>query len=187
MTHFMQKRLWRYLALLILPTMISAGLCWVWYAIFFCGNINVGKADETSHTNSFLPSLAVLHSLVIALVFQQIWQEYRTVQQCIRSKDHQGFVQCQQERIPGLIHLALVVLTLSVLGQTMLTHYTNPWAGIDHLFQWSFLLLLLWEVAIILDNPSLSMKYMGEVPEEWVGGEQKNERIVARNNQKDRR
>ena len=69
----------------------------------------------------------------------------------------------------------------------MLTHYTNPWAGIDHLFQWSFLLLLLWEVAIILDNPSLSMKYMGEVPEEWVGGEPKNERIVARNNQKDRR
>ena len=162
----------QFLPLLVKPTLMSIGICLLWYYVFYRYNISVLEADESAFTDSLIPTLAVFHAIVASVVLSKVWNEYTFVKRCIRKDDVEAFRDCLHERIPRAIHLLLLVWSVLIQAATLVLHWQSPGAGIFANFCIAFTLVLYWEVATNLDNPHKAVWYTNQIPKEWLEPEQ---------------
>ncbi len=86
----------------------------------------------------------------------------------ILKRDKETFLCYRDDRIPIMIHLLILVMSLPVLIIISLLEYKSAWTGTTCVFFVSFALSLYWVVVTELQNPSKSLWFVERVPDEWL-------------------
>ncbi|HEY0010452.1 MAG TPA: hypothetical protein VGB97_00890 [Candidatus Paceibacterota bacterium] len=172
MRHEILPHLW----LLVKPCIASALLGLTWYFVFFKNGIHFAKGDMSVFTDAGIPVLAAFHTFMAAFVVSKVWKEHTEITMFCRSKDYEGFRRIIDNRIPMTIHLLLGTLALIIQLLVMLLDYERADAGIALTCSVSFVLVLYWQVATNLDDPSAGVWYVKHIPPSWLNGEEEEKR-----------
>ena len=153
--------------LLVRPFITSTLICLLWYGMFVCG-VHIPESDESTFTDTVVPTLAMFHALFGAQVVNKALEEYQLVKQCIRKNKRAQFKDCMQDRMSRAVLLLLFVLSVLVQGSLLAVHWDSVIAGLLANFCVAFALTLVWEVATNLDNPRKAIWYINIIPKEWM-------------------
>jgi hypothetical protein len=158
----------QHVRMIVVPAVVSLSLAiGLWYGIFFRLGLGLLESDESVFTDAIIPTLAMFHAIVAGGVLNKVWEEYKIVRHCVKTKDKDTFMKCRDDRIPLAIHLLLGSLSLIIMALVMMLHYDSAGAGIASTFSVAFVLTLYWEVATNLDNPFKGAWYVNQIPKEW--------------------
>ena len=162
------KRFWVYLKLLIRPICVGSLMSCAWYYFFFLTGLSFLEADESAFTDVIIGLLGMFHAIIAGGILNKVWGEAQKARHCIRVGDRETFVECKDDRIPGVIHLLLGSMSLIIQAHVMMIHFVGAFGGIASSFSMAFVLTLYWEVATSLDDPLSDVWDMGEIPPDWL-------------------
>jgi hypothetical protein len=159
-----------HLKLFVKPLLFGILSALIWYRFFYL-KIYFAEEDESAFTDCIIPTCFMFHALIAALVLTKVWDEYKMVRQCVRTKDRDSFRRCKDDRIPMAIHMLLGTLSFIGAVLVMLIYHREVLAGVASNFSVAFILTLYWEVSTNLDDPFRGVWYVGQVPPEWFKDE----------------
>ncbi len=146
-------------------SLVSTGL---WFLIRFLGLGHFIQGDETALSGGTIAFLGVIYALLAAFTTANVWSQWVAIEEAVKTKDHQKFLQSKDKRIPGTLKLLLLMLSVFLVVGFYLLYFRNPLPGGFSIFAVTMAVSAVWVVIMDLDDP-LTGIWNVEVPREWGG------------------
>lgn len=159
--------IFRHCCLVIKPLAISAFTTALWYffkGYFFCFD----KCDEAVIVGAAVSTLGVAYGVLAAVIFGSVWSRFRKIAILTLKDDREGFLLIRDERVPLIVHIFLVSLSIAIVSIMMLVDYRNVESGAVTISILTFTLALCWFMLAELEEPAKSPWFEDRIPEEWM-------------------
>jgi hypothetical protein len=160
----------RHVWLCFQPFVVAIVMVMLWRWLWQNG-YHLCKEDEVALTGGITAVLVLAYGITAALAFNSVWEKYRKVMACVlphRPDDKRTFLLYRDEKLPVIIHLYLLFLSLLLLAMIMMINYKEELSGIMSIFSASFVITLYWVVMVQLENPAKSPWLAERVPKDWL-------------------
>ncbi len=142
--------MWKYVALLIRPTMIGAIAAFLWY--LFRDSIGIDPADkEVYQWWPILPS--AVHGVLIGLFVYKVTSQNQRLLQAKALENWKQFKENECLRIHKIIKGVFALFSFIFFVVFLLYPFASAKTGIVFTWLTMFILYLMWEVATELDDP----------------------------------
>ncbi len=138
----------------------------IWYHLFYQFDVHIVKDDEDVLLGA-LSFFGIWHAIVAGLIITKVWTEYVETTKAIYDQDKKKFQQLMGCRIPLVVRMFLLILSLIIQLLFSVWCYETWWSGIGITFFIALVLVMFWEVAYNLDNPLKAVWYKELVPLDW--------------------
>ncbi len=156
------------LKMLALPLPFTVACTYIWYYIFYLKDITLDPKLEAITTAGWIPLLSILYSLLVAMILNQLWGEYKAMRMAVKNYDLELFMNLQDEQLSPLVHTLMVVISLAVLFAFMVLQYTDVYSGAIFVSSVAYLFSLIFFVVIEIDDPSIGTWVIKSIPKEWL-------------------
>ncbi len=156
------------LKMLALPLPFTLACVYIWYYIFYLNHITLDAKLEVIATAGWIPLLSILYSLLVAMILNQLWTEYKAIRMAVKNYDLETFMNLQDEQLSPLVHTLMLVISFAVLVAFMLLQYTNAHSGAIFISSVAYLFSLIFFVVVEIDDPSTGTWFIKTIPKEWL-------------------
>jgi len=164
------KRKWRSFtrhSLILLEPLIVSGLVTGGWIYLRSNGYHLSHEDGETLSVAIVNTLAIIFSLIAAVVLATVWDNYRKIVIAVLREDKESFLLYRDERIPTLMYLLLGAFSLPLILVIGLLEWRHLWSGIIGVSSVSFAVSLVWSVAFELQHPQKSPWVAERVPSEW--------------------
>ena len=140
----------KYLKLLIRPLVIGFISSFIWF--FIHKKIEFQKMDEGIFELLF-GVIGIAHGMIASFQIEKVANQQNALNQALETKNENLFVETQCLKINPIIKFLLLVFSLIFFIIFLLFPFTSEYSGFLVVFITIFILYLLWEVAVELDDP----------------------------------
>ncbi len=154
--------------MLIVPLPFTIGVTFVWYDIFYVNNIDLNPKLEVIATAGWIPLLSILYSLLVAIVMNQLWTEYKALRMAVKNYDLETFMNLRDEQMSPLVHTLMAVVSGAVLFAFMLLKYPDAMSGIACIGSVAYLFSIIFFVMVEIDDPCSGTWFIKSIPTEWL-------------------
>jgi len=153
-----------------LPTIL---MVWMWYTFVYRNHIFIPKEDREILITGAIPGLYILYSLMTAVLFASVYNEYKDARKAMRRNDMRSFMELRLEEISPLLHVMAAVVAMVILSAFMFLEYSSAqWGGVVIGAQ-TFVFALLCYVLYELDDPCYGFWVLKSIPKEWIEADPK--------------
>lgn len=166
--------------------MILGGLCslvpsCIFYYIIVPNHWNILIEDDVEVR---LSRMWWLFSLVVGLTFKRALDSQSEVRAATRLNDEKTFQKEYFKKISKAIDAAMGMISFYILWIEMRIAYENPSEGAQIIFITFFMMFILRQFTMGMNDPSNSILYHREIPEEWIKNAEKIEADFEESQQK---
>lgn len=142
--------MWKYLRLLVLPSVIGTVAAIAWYMLRDWLGINPSDRDIFQ---SWVALPSVVHGLIAGALISKVNEQNQKLIQALDLKNWQQFKEYEHLRIHPVIKLLLATFSLIFFFMFVLYPFVSIRTGVIIMWATMFILYLLWQVATELDDP----------------------------------
>lgn len=143
-------KMFKYLKLLLRPLIIAFIGSILWF--FIHKKIEFSKEDEGVF-ELLLGMVGIAHSVIASFQIQKVANQQDLMYQALQIKNKELFLQMECLRIDPIIKFLLFIFSVIFFIVFLLFPFKEIYSGIIVVFITIFVLYLLWEVAVELDDP----------------------------------
>jgi len=155
--------------LLIKPSIIGISTATLWFISRLKFGLFADKADEGLMASGTIAFLFFVYGLMAAFIMAKVWTEWRDMEDAVRNKDEQKFLDLKDQRIPRTLRILLITFSMFIIISFFIAGFQNIIKGAFSLFAVSFMLATVWEILMDLDDyftGEWNIK-MESLPGEW--------------------
>lgn len=156
------------LALLVLPTLPTAGSTAFWYCVLYSKQRFFGERMEGIVTAAWIPTFGILYSILVGLIMATVWSEYKAMRAAVKRYDLDAFIDLCDEEISPLVHAMMFILSGSILLAFMSLPYPTWKCGMILVSTTSYLFCLIYMVVREIDDPCDGIWFIRSIPAEWL-------------------
>jgi hypothetical protein len=164
------KRVWRsfrrHTLLVLQPLGVTGFVLIIWIQLRSLG-IHLAEEDLETMTVAIINTLAIIFSLIYAVVVSTIWENYRKIGLCILREDKETFLLYRDERIPIVMYLLLAAASFPLVVIVMFLAWHTFWSGFLGVFFVTFAISFLLIGAAELQDPKKSPWMAERIPDDW--------------------
>jgi hypothetical protein len=169
------------LKMLVVPVPFMIATAYVWYDIFYKNNIDLNPKLEAIATAGWIPLLSILYSILVAIILNQLWSEYKAIRMAVKNYDLETFMNLRDEQMSPLVHTLMAVISGSVLVAFMLLKYPDAVSGVVCVSSVSYLFSLVFYVIVEIDDPCSGTWFIKSIPKEWLTIDSREWRNIRNN------
>ena len=117
---------------------------------------------------AWIPIVGLLYCLLVAVVFNTVWTEYKAIRLSVKRFDLETFIDLRDEDISPLIHVLICVCSMALLGGFMCLKYPDPNFGRAVVGSVAYLLYLVFLVIREIDDPCAGLWFIRHIPQAWL-------------------
>lgn len=156
------------LLLVAMPLLPAAASAAIWYFAIFKQRRHFDEQMENIISSAWIPTFGVLYSLLAAVVFTSVWNEYKAIRAAVKKYDLETFLDLRDEEMSPLVYAMMTVFSLAILIGFMALKYPSAMGGILITFSTSYLLSLIFFVIVEIDDPCGGVWFIRNIPDEWL-------------------
>ncbi len=156
------------LKMLVVPLPFMIAIVYVWYSIFYIYDIDLNPKLEVIATAGWIPLLSILYSLLVAIIMNELWTEYKMIRMAVKNYDLETFINLRDEQMSPLVHTLMAVISGAVLLAFMLLKYPDATSGIACVGSVAYLFSLIFYVIVEIDDPCSGTWFIKSIPQEWL-------------------
>lgn len=164
------QRIWRsfrrHFLLVLQPLGVTCLVLLIWTNLRNNG-IHLASEDTETVTVAIINTLAIMLSLIYAVVAATIWDNYREIVRCVLLEDKKKFLLYRDERIPIVMHLLLGAASFPLIAATVLIEWHAYWSGFLGVSFVTFTISFFWIGAAELQDPKKSPWMAERIPPDW--------------------
>jgi hypothetical protein len=166
------KKVWEMLfkcgLLIVFPLFPAAGSAAIWYYAIFQKHRHFDEHMENIISSAWIPTFGVLYSLLAAVVFTSVWNEYKTIRAVVKRYDLETFLDLRDEEMSPLVYAMMTVFSLAILTGFMSLKYPSALGGILITSSTAYLLSLIFFVIVEIDDPCGGIWFIQNIHDEWL-------------------
>ena len=130
------------LVMIIMPIFPTLLVIVFWYFIVFAQGFHFDGSMEGIVVAAWIPTFSLLYCLLVAVVFNTVWTEYKQIRMAVKKYDIETFVDLMDEEISPLSYILIFVCSIAILGGFMSLDYPSVVAGLTVISSTSYILFL---------------------------------------------
>lgn len=115
-----------------------------------------------------IPTFSLLYCLLVAVVFNTVWEEYKTMRTAIKRYDIETFADLRDEEISPLIYMLICICSLFIIGGFMTLKYYDPLWGSVVIGSTAYILFLVFFVIREMDDPCGGIWFIKNIHPGWL-------------------
>jgi hypothetical protein len=149
----------------IIPTLLAVGF---WYFVVFQNQLCFNEKMENIIVAACIPTFGLLYCLLVAVVFNTVWTEYKSIRLAVKRYDIETFVDLMDEEISPLVYILIGIRSLSILGSFMLLKFPEVKWGAIIISSTAYVLFLVFFVIREMDDPCSGVWFIKNLHSEWL-------------------
>lgn len=154
-------------ALLVLQPFGATCIVSLIWTLMRMSGIHLAGEDTELVSVAIVNTLAIVFSLIYAVVLSAVWDNYKKVTLCILQEDKEKFLLYRDERMPIVMHLLLGAAAGALIGAVALLEWHSYWSGLFGVFSVTFVISFFWIGAAELQDPKKSPWMAERIPAAW--------------------
>ncbi len=156
--------------LIIQPLFLSFPSVIFWYASYTFGFHSNSKADEPI-VNAILPFIGGVHVFLASFLLYREGSDIRELKKILRrphtEETRRDFMDIAEDMIPIPVKYILLSTGTMIQAWTIFLYYQNYYVGFFSVYSISYIITLIWEVIMDLDDPVHGAWVVKGIPKEW--------------------
>ncbi len=153
---------------LVIPGAFATIMCLLWLLIFHQNNIHFNAEMSTIVNSSWILAFSVLYSILIGIVINTVWTEYKAMRTAVKRWDIDTFMDLRDEEMSPLVHALVLMFSIAILLTFMGQNYGTAADGVIIVGSTAYFLALIFFVIVEIDNPCSGFWFIKSIPEEWL-------------------
>lgn len=162
------ETLMKSLIMVIMPISPTLLIVAFWYFIVFTNGFNFNGSMESIVVAAWIPTFSLLYCLLVAVVFNTVWTEYKQIRMAVKRYDVETFVDLMDEEVSPLSYILIFVCSLAILGGFMSLDYPNMISGLTIIGSTSYILFLVFFIIKEMDDPCSGLWFIKHIHSEWL-------------------
>lgn len=136
--------------------------------IVFGGGFYFSAKEEVVITAGPIALLVLGYGITAGLVFNTVWEKYRTVMMSVLRGDRTAFLENRDERIPVVLYVLLGIFSfmlITLIGMLRFEHF-GSWIVCE--MSVAMVTSFFWVLTAKIDNPCTSSWLLERVDKEWL-------------------
>ncbi len=154
--------------LLVYPIPATITMLAFWYFVFYTRHIHFGDEVKEIAIAAWIPIFGLLYALISAVVIKTVFSEYKSIRTAVKLCDIETFMVLRDEDMSPVVHAAMTVLALAVLGGFMALSYPTMLSGSWFIGSTTYLFALMFWVVREIDNPCSGIWFIKNIHDEWL-------------------
>lgn len=159
---FMQK-----VRMVIQPAIMAVPALLAWVGLYEAG-YRSDKFNDEPVINAILPFISSAYVFLASFLLFREGNDVRDMKTAIKNKDKNAFLAIARDRIPAPVKYILFATGTIIILWTIFLHYESFWTGLASVYSTTYIIVLVWEVIIDLDDPINGVWVIKNIPEEWM-------------------
>lgn len=156
------------LVMIIMPVFPTLLVVIFWYFIVFSQGFYFDGSMESIVVAAWIPTFSLLYCLLVAVVFNTVWTEYKQIRMAVKRYDIETFVDLMDEEISPLSYILIFVCSIAILGGFMSLDYPNSISGFTVIGSTSYILFLVLFIIKEMDDPCSGLWFIKSMHLEWL-------------------
>jgi len=156
------------LVMIIMPIFPTLLVIVFWYFIVFAQGFHFDGSMEGIVVAAWIPTFSLLYCLLVAVVFNTVWTEYKQIRMAVKKYDIETFVDLMDEEISPLSYILIFVCSIAILGGFMSLDYPSVVAGLTVISSTSYILFLVLFIIKEMDDPCSGLWFIKSMHLEWL-------------------
>ncbi len=136
---------------------------------FMLRSLDLGKfirGDEGVMSSGTIAFLCMVYALLAAFVTATVWSQWVAIEEAVKMKNYEKFMQDKDRRIPNTLKFLLSMFSVFVVAAFFFLYFQNGLSGGFSIFAVTMAVLTVWTVIMDLDDPFTGV-WNVKVPEDW--------------------
>lgn len=170
-----RKRAWyrlrHYTWVFVQPFLMAATVVLIWAKVGWEWGWHL--QGEQEHFDATIMNAGVFFGVMAALIVNSMGERWKAIRRHIRLKQKDEFECHWYDRMPMVMHLILLTLSLPLMVSVMAVRYGEFWEGVDSVFATALGIAVFWIAGTELQDPVTSLWNSIDIPDGWINADNK--------------